>query len=161
MKEKLIQNLKMFIVGILLLIISFTYIKGHPGEWNSFVPSLQMLYYKGEIFFYQLVGKDIRTLESRQQLEKIYNELSYLVESSQCTDPELLQKIQEQQVILKTISSTDMEIQQYSIIANAQELKREIEETCDVVSSIAIDTVTTSWTILSTGSETIITSKKN
>ena len=63
MKAKLLQNIKMFIVGAILLIISFTYIKGHPGEWNSFVPSLQMLYYKGEVFFYKILGKDAKSLE--------------------------------------------------------------------------------------------------
>ena len=103
MKAKLLQNIKMFIVGAILLIISFTYIKGHPGEWNSFVPSLQMLYYKGEVFFYKILGKDAKSLEIKQQFNKIYTELNYLVESSECADTELVDLIKKQQELLKNM----------------------------------------------------------
>lgn len=135
MDKKLLSNIKMFIIGAILLLVSFFYISGHPGEWNSFVPSLQMLYYKGEVFVYKLTGRDVRKLEAKQQLEKIYNELSYLVESSKCTDEALLWKIKDQQELLKNIKSNSLELEQYSIIATAQELKREIEEQCALNSS--------------------------
>ena len=106
-----------------------------------------MLYYKGEVFFYELTGKDVRELEAKQQLEKIYNELSYLVTSSQCTDETLIQKIKDQQELLKNIQSNSLELEQYSIIATAQELKREIEEQCALHTTqeenIAIDGVST------------------
>lgn len=130
MKEKLLQNLKMFIIGSILLIISFTYIKWHPGEWNSFVPSLHMLYYKGQTFFYSLMGKDIKSLEIKQQFTKIYSELSYLVESSECTDPELIAQIKKQQELLNNMDDSTMELEQYSAITTAQELKQQIEEQC-------------------------------
>ncbi len=130
MKEKLIQNLKMFIVGVVLLMISFTYIKWHPGEWNSFIPSLQMLYYKGQTFFYQVLGKDVKSLEIKQQFNKIYTELSYLAESSECADPDLIEQIKKQQELFKNMDTTTMEIEQYSAISTAQELKQQIEEQC-------------------------------
>ena len=130
MKAKLLQNIKMFIVGAILLIISFTYIKGHPGEWNSFVPSLQMLYYKGEVFFYKILGKDAKSLEIKQQFNKIYTELNYLVESSECADTELVDLIKKQQELLKNMDISTMQVEQYTAITTAQDLKKQIEEQC-------------------------------
>lgn len=136
MDKKFITNVKMFLIGIVLLALSFSYIKGHPWERNSFVPSLQMLYYKGELFFYWLMGKDVRSLETKQQFTKIYNELSYLVESSHCTDETLIQRIKEQQEILKNIDYSVMNDEQYTAITTAQDLKKQIEEQCSLIKEI-------------------------
>lgn len=120
----------MLIVGTILCTMCFVYIKDHPGEWNSFIPSLQMLYYKGQVFVYKSLGYDTRNLELKQQFTKIYTELSYLVQSSNCTDPTLLEKIKSQQEILKNIDISQLQIEQYSTITTAQELKQTIEEQC-------------------------------
>lgn len=133
MKEKLIQNIKMFVIGVILLTISFTYIKWHPGERNSFIPSLQMLGQKGQIFFYGLIGKDTRNLQIKQQFNKIYTELEYLVESSSCADSELIDQIREQQALLQNMSTTTIQTEQYETIAIAQELKQQLEEQCSFI----------------------------
>lgn len=150
MKEKLLQNLKMFIIGAVLLIISFTYIKWHPGERSSFVPSLQMLYYKGETFFYKILGKDTKALEVKQQFNKIYTELSYLVESSKCVDSDLIEQLKKQQELLKNMDDSTIQIEQYAAITTAQQLKQQIEEQCafipGVIDSATGDTIETPLT---------------
>ncbi len=46
MKEKLIYNIKILIVGSILWVIIVGYLQQHPGEKNAILPSLQTLYHK-------------------------------------------------------------------------------------------------------------------
>ena len=76
------------------------------------------------------MGKDTKSLEIKQQFTKIYSELSYLAESSECTNPDLIEQIQKQQELLKNMDNTTMEVEQYTAITTAQDLKQQIEEQC-------------------------------
>lgn len=92
-----------------------------------------MLYYKGQTFFYQVLGKDVKSLEIKQQFNKIYTELSYLVESSECANQDLVNQIKNQQELLKNMDTSSMQVEQYSAITTAQDLKKQIEEQCAFV----------------------------
>lgn len=141
MKEKFIFNLKLFIIGIVLRAIIFAYLQSHTGEKQSLIPSLQTLYHKAEIFIYGVLGKNTDQLETKYALDKIYNEISYLIEASHCTDEALLQEVEANKQAIADLTSTQAQEGRYNYYRQASNLKNKIEAQCAIpVSSWAMMT---------------------
>ncbi len=132
MKEKLIYNIKILIVGSILWVIIVGYLQQHPGEKNAILPSLQTLYHKWEIFFYTLLGKDSESVKTKQSLEKMYSEISYLIESSQCTDESLVQEVKENRAAIQALDYSQAQNNKYNYYLKAVDLKNKIEEQCGI-----------------------------
>ena len=132
MKEKFIFNLKLFVVGILLRTIIFSYLQSHTGEKQSLIPSLQTLYHKGQLFVYGLLGKNTEELETKYALEKIYNEISYLIEASHCSDEALLAEVNANKQAIEALDSTQAQQARYNYYRQASNLKSKIEAQCAI-----------------------------
>jgi len=132
MKEKFIYNLKILLVGIILWWIIFVYLQEHPWEKQSIVPSLQTLYHKGQLFFYTLLGQDSESVQTKQSLQKMYSEISYLIESSQCTDQALLQEVEENKAAIDALDYSQAQNNKYNYYLKAVDLKNKIEEQCGI-----------------------------
>lgn len=140
MKAKFIFNVKLLFVGIILWWIIFVYLQEHPGEKQSIVPSLQTLYHKWELFFYTLLGKDSESVQTKQSLQKMYSEISYLIESSKCSDQALLQEVEENKAAIDLLDYSQAQNNKYNYYLKAVDLKNKIEEQCGIKS-------TTTWDI--------------
>lgn len=132
MKEKLIYNIKILIIGSILWVIIVGYLQQHPGEKNAILPSLQTLYHKWEIFFYTLLGKDSESVKTKQSLEKMYSEISYLIESSQCTDDALIQEVKENRAAIQALDYSQAQNNKYNYYLKAVDLKNKIEAQCGI-----------------------------
>ena len=142
MKEKLIYNIKILIIGSVLWVIIVGYLQQHPGEKNAILPSLQTLYHKWEIFFYTLLGKDSESVKTKQSLEKMYSEISYLIESSHCTDESLVQEVKENRVAIQALDYSQAQNNKYNYYLKAVDLKNKIEEQCGIKATTTWDTNT-------------------
>jgi hypothetical protein len=136
MKEKFIYNLKILLVGLILWTIIIWYLQTHPGEKQSIVPSLQTLYHKWEVFFYTLLWKDSESIETKQWLQKMYSEISYLIESSKCSDQALLQEVEENKAAIALLDYSQAQNNKYNYYLKAVDLKNKIEEQCGTWSAI-------------------------
>lgn len=75
MKTILKNNVIKFIIGIILLSISFVYIQRHPAEKASIFSGFEVLYQRMEVFFYKILNKDSEGLKTKFDLEKTFDEL--------------------------------------------------------------------------------------
>ncbi len=142
MKAKFIFNVKLLFVGIILWWIIFVYLQEHPGEKQSIVPSLQTLYHKWELFFYTLLGKDSESVQTKQSLQKMYSEISYLIESSKCSDQALLQEVEENKAAIDLLDYSQAQNNKYNYYLKAVDLKNKIEEQCGIKTTTTWDTNT-------------------
>ena len=145
MKEKFIYNIKILCVGIILWWIIFAYLQQHPGEKQSIIPSLQTLYHKWQIFFYTLLGQDSESIQTKQSLQKMYSEISYLIESSKCNADSLIQEVEENKSAIDNLDYSQAQNNKYNYYLKAVDLKNRIETQCN-------SWTTMSWNIISTGS---------
>ena len=72
-------------------------------------------------------------------MNKIYNEISYLIEASRCTDQALLQEVEANKQAIAALNSTQAQEGRYNYYRQASNLKNKIEAQCAVpVSSWAM-----------------------
>lgn len=144
MKEKFIYNLKILVIGSILWVIIIWYLQSHPWEKNSILPSLQTLYHKWEVFFYTLLGRDSESIQTKQSLQKMYSEITYLIESSKCEDKNLLQEVKENKAAIESLNYSQAQNNKYNYYLKAVDLRNKIEEQCGTWTIM-------SWDIVSTG----------
>jgi hypothetical protein len=130
MKEKFIYNVKILVIWIILRFVIIWYLQQHPWEKQSLIPSLQTLYHKWEIFFYTLLGKDSDSIETKQSLQKMYAEISYLIESSKCNNQALLQEVEENKTAIDGLDYSQAQTNKYNYYLKAVDLKNKIESQC-------------------------------
>ena len=132
MKKKITHSIKLLIVGAILIVCSILYLDRHPWEKASIMPSFQNLSFQWKLLLYKTLGKDTSSLEAKQEFTKIYSELNYLLESSNCTDPDIIDDILKQQQHLSSITQYS-ESEQYNALTQAQNLKERIEQECSSI----------------------------
>jgi hypothetical protein len=129
-REMFYWNIVKFIIGIVLLSISYIYIQNHPAEKVSILSWFQVMYERGQVFVYDIFGKDSSVLRQKHRLNQYYQELMRLAESRSCVWPELLSNIFETYMNFSqsTIQELDESISYFS--AKANELDLSIQESC-------------------------------
>lgn len=60
----------------------------------------------------------------------MYSEISYLIESSQCTDESLVQEIKENRAAIQALDYSQAQNNKYNYYLKAVDLKNKIEEQC-------------------------------
>ncbi len=137
--EQFIYNLKVFVVGVILWVIIVWYLQNHPGERQAIMPSLQTLYHKAQVSIYGLFGRDVEQLETKFALQRIYSEINYLIESSNCQDEELLAQVQEHKDAVDNLSNSQAQNNRFNYYRQAANLKNRIEQQCagGLVESVA------------------------
>jgi len=62
----------------------------------------------------------------------MYSEISYLIESSQCTDQALLQEVEENKAAIDALDYSQAQNNKYNYYLKAVDLKNKIEEQCGI-----------------------------
>ena len=89
-KNMLYRNIVKFVVGLVLLSISYTYIQNHPAEKVSILSWFQVMYERWQLFVYDMFGKDTSVLRDKHRLHQYYQEIVREAENRTCVEPELL-----------------------------------------------------------------------
>ncbi|MDR0650407.1 MAG: hypothetical protein LBG59_03175 [Candidatus Peribacteria bacterium] len=92
-KKTFFSNSIKLLIGILLLFMSYTYIKSHPAEEISFFSGFKVIYQTVEIFFQNLIGKNGDILKQKYAVEDYLQVLIALSEEKHCVDPQLIQEL--------------------------------------------------------------------
>ena len=123
-------NIVKFVIGIILLSISYIYIQNHPAEKVSILSGFQVMYERWQLFVYDILGKDSSVLRQKHRLNQYYQELMRLAESRSCVEPELLADIFETYMHFSQQSNEELSesISYFSI--KATEFDNAIQQAC-------------------------------
>lgn len=124
------RNIVKFIVGIVLLSISYGYIQNHPAEKVSILSWFQVMYERGQVFVYEIFGKDTSVLRQKHRLEQYYEELVRIAESRSCVSPDILSDVLETSIAFSKMPLEELaeNISYFSL--KASELDIAIQESC-------------------------------
>lgn len=94
-KKQIKKNLIKFVVWVILLLLSWSYIQKHPAEKVSVFSGFEVLVQKIEIFIQSTFGHNGELLERKYGMEKYYKELIKMAENNKCIDVSTLQEIED------------------------------------------------------------------
>lgn len=126
----LYRNIVKFIVGIVLLLISYGYIQNHPAEKVSILSWFQVMYERGQVFVYEIFGKDTSVLRQKHRLEQYYEELVRVAESRSCVSPDILSEVLSTSISFSKMSLEELTEKIAYFSLKATELDVEIQESC-------------------------------
>lgn len=127
---QLIYNIKILVVGIILWWLIILHLNNHIGERESLMPSLEALYHKAQTSVYDILGKDTEQLETKFALQRVYKEISYLIEASNCHDEALLQEVQDHKIAVDNLNFSQAQNNRFNYYRQASNLKNKIEQQC-------------------------------
>ena len=94
MRKMFRANVIKFVIGIILLSISFIYLQSHPAERVSVLSWFEVMYQKINIFYHDMVDKwDSKLLKEKYSLQKYYKELVRMAENKSCIDSEIVEEV--------------------------------------------------------------------
>lgn len=85
-KKQIKKNLIKFVIWIVLLGMSWSYIQKHPAEKVSVFSWFEVMFQKVEIFIQNTFGQDGELLERKYSMQKYYKELIKMAENNKCLD---------------------------------------------------------------------------
>jgi len=94
-KKQFKRNWIKFVIWIILLLMSWSYIQKHPAEKVSVFSGFEVLFQKTEVFVQNLFGDHGDLLERKYSMEKYYNELIKMAENNKCLDVETIKEMQD------------------------------------------------------------------
>jgi len=124
------NNVIKFIIGLVLLSISYVYIQWHPAEKASIFSGFEVLYQRIEVFFYKIVDKDSEGLKNKFNLEKTFNELISSAETKWCADASVVDGLREAMASLKKGSIADLANNMGNYTRKINEYKAMIDASC-------------------------------
>ncbi|MEI7557896.1 MAG: hypothetical protein WCJ45_03580 [bacterium] len=89
------RNIIKFIIGLILLGFSFSYIQNHPAEKASIFSGFEVLRQRAVVYFHKVTNSNSEAFQKKFDYEKTYIELINMVETKKCTDPAILTEINE------------------------------------------------------------------
>lgn len=129
-KNMFYWNIVKFIVGIVLLSISYWYIQNHPAEKISILSWFEVMYERGQVFVYEIFGKDTSTLRQKHRLEQYYQELVRVAESRSCVSPDILSDVLETSITFSQMPLEELTDNIAYFSLKASELDMAIQESC-------------------------------
>ena len=117
-------------MGIVLLLISYGYIQNHPAEKVSILSWFQVMYERGQVFVYEIFGKDTSVLRQKHRLEQYYEELVRVAESRSCVSPDILSEVLSTSISFSKMSLEELTEKIAYFSLKATELDVEIQESC-------------------------------
>lgn len=130
-KKLLKNNIIKFIIGIILLVMSYVYIQGHPAEKISIFSWFEVMFQKVEIFVKNIFSNQWDTLKKKYNWEKSYQELVLMAENNKCTDPKVLHEINETYNKLKEEETKTLESTLPDYIKKAYEYESLVKKDCN------------------------------
>ena len=109
-KKQIKKNLIKFVVWVILLLLSWSYIQKHPAEKVSVFSGFEVLVQKIEIFIQSTFGHNGELLERKYGMEKYYKELIKMAENNKCIDVSTLQEIED---IYKNLKKENLDWLEY------------------------------------------------
>jgi hypothetical protein len=76
------------------------------------------------------LGEDSTSIQTKQSLQKMYSEISYLIESSKCDDAALIQEVEENKTAIDNLDYSQAQNNKYNYYLKAVDLKNKIEKQC-------------------------------
>ena len=89
------KNLVKFIIGLILLWFSFSYIQNHPAEKASIFSGFQVLWQRMVVYVHKVTNTDSEAFQKKYDYEKTYDELISMAEAKKCSDSAILTEIHE------------------------------------------------------------------
>lgn len=95
------KNLIKFIIWLILLWFSFSYIQNHPAEKASIFSGFQVLWQRVVVYVHKVTNTDSEAFQKKFDYEKTYEELINMAETKQCSDSAILTEIHETYLTLQ------------------------------------------------------------
>jgi len=89
------RNIIKFVIGLILLWFSFSYIQSHPAEKASIFSGFQVLWQRAVVYVHKITNTNSEAFQRKFDYEKTYGELINMAEMKKCTDPAILTEINE------------------------------------------------------------------
>ena len=109
MKKIFRNNVIKFIIGVILLSISFVYIQNHPAEKASIFSGFQVLIQRAEVFFYKITKNNPEGLKTKFDYEKNFEELLSTAKNNACVKSNIVDEINEVELALKKERVSDIQ----------------------------------------------------
>jgi len=130
MKTIFRNNVIKFIIGAILLSISYWYIQNHPAEKASIFSGFEVLFQRMEVYFYKITNKDSEWLKTKFDLEKTFDELISSAETKWCADANVLDWLHEALTNLKKERIVDLTNNVGNYKRQMSEFKTMIDASC-------------------------------
>lgn len=130
MKTIFRNNVIKFIIGLVLLAISYGYIQHHPAEKASIFSGFEVLYQKVELVVYKIFKKDPEALKTKFNLEKSFDELITTAENNNCVESSVIDELNELKLTLKKEKVGELENNLSHYNRKLSEYKAMIDEKC-------------------------------
>ena len=121
------KNLIKFVIGLVLLWFSFSYIQSHPAEKASIFSGFQVLRQKVVVYVHKVTNTNSEAYAKKFDYEKTYQELVSMAKTKACSDAAILTELNETYLNLKKewLKTLDQNLPWYARKAN--EYKHMIE----------------------------------
>jgi hypothetical protein len=133
LSKRLTRNIFQFIIGLILLGMSYSYVQAHEAERTNFISWLQVLKQKISQFVHSFVGSDKASDIARQQdMLRSYKELLSYLDQSKCEVSIPLDDLRERIHLLETISASEFSTQYLSYSSFASQVYSEMQDVCQL-----------------------------
>lgn len=119
-KNTFIHNIFKLLIGVVLLITCFWYLKEHPAEKIALYSGFKNIIQKAEVLSYNLLGKNGALLDQKYKLEDQYLDTIHFAEEKGCSDPAFLNELHNTYETLLKEDKSHIEnyITRYNILHN-------------------------------------------
>lgn len=100
-KLQLKKNIIKFIIGIILLSMSFFYVQKHPAEKVSIFSWFEVMFQKVQVVIQNIFWKQWDELSKKYKLIESYGELVNMAENNKCIEPDVVININQDYKNLK------------------------------------------------------------
>ena len=95
------KNLVKFVIGLILLGFSLSYIQSHPAEKASIFSGFQVLRQKVVVYVHKVTNTNSEAFQKKYDYEKTYQELVSMATNKECSDSAILTELSETYLNLK------------------------------------------------------------
>ncbi|MFA7298046.1 MAG: hypothetical protein WC010_00145 [Candidatus Absconditabacterales bacterium] len=126
-KKFIRNNLIKLIIGLVLLVFSWSYIQNHPAEKASIFSGFEVLWQRVIVYVHKITDTNSEIYAKKYDYMKTYDELINMVETKKCTDSNILTEIHETYLSLKKEGVRTLEENLPGYIRKASEYKKMID----------------------------------
>jgi len=121
------NNLIKFLIGLVLLWFSYSYIQAHPAEKASIFSGFEVLWQRAVVYVHKVTNTNSEAFQKKYDYEKTYQELINMATNRECLDPAVLTELNETYLSLKKewLKTLDENLPGY--IRSANEYKHMID----------------------------------
>ncbi len=121
------RNLVKFVIGLVLLGFSYSYIQNHPAEKSSIFSGFQILWQRVVVYYHKVTNTNSEAFQRKYDYEKTYQELINMAQNKACVDSNVLTVINETYMNLKKEGVKTLESDLPGYIRKANEYKNMID----------------------------------